>query len=94
MVAEFDMIFGQGISKSGDILDVASEFDIVKKAGAWYSYNGERIGQGREKAKEYLEENPFVMDEIRAKIMEIVEAKRNGGENVGFESNGSDDENN
>ena len=94
MVAEFDMIFGQGISKSGDILDVASEYDIIKKAGAWYSYNGERIGQGREKAKEYLEENPHIMEEIRTMIMNIIEEKRNNGESTSIADNGGEDENN
>lgn len=82
MVAEFDMIFGEGISKSSDILDVAAEYDIIKKSGAWYSYNGERIGQGREKAKEYLIDNPADMEEIRSKIMAIVEQKRNGDKPV------------
>ena len=94
MVAEFDMIFGQGISKSGDILDVASEYDIIKKAGAWYSYNGERIGQGREKAKEYLEENPHVMEEIRSAVMEIVEKKLNGELSSAPADDGAFDENN
>lgn len=80
MLAEFDMIFGQGISKSGDIVDAAVAYDIVKKSGAWYSYNGDRIGQGRERAKEFLEENPHIMEEIRSLIMNIVEEKRSGGE--------------
>ena len=66
--AEFDIMYNQGISASGDILDLATERGIVEKAGAWFSYNGEKISQGREAAKKYLEENPKVMDEIAKKI--------------------------
>ena len=68
--AEFDIMYGTGISLSGDILDMAAEIGIIEKAGSWYSYNGERIGQGRENVKAYLEENPKVMEEVRAKLME------------------------
>ncbi len=70
--AEFDIMFGQGISRSGDILDLASKYDVVVKSGAWYSYLGEKIGQGRENAKLYLQENPDVMKEIEDKVREIV----------------------
>ena len=62
--AEFDIMFGTGISKEGDILDIATNLDIVNKSGAWYAYNGEKIGQGRENAKEYLHQNPAVCQEI------------------------------
>lgn len=62
--AEFDIMFGTGISKEGDILDIATNIDIVNKSGAWYAYNGEKIGQGRENAKEYLHQNPAVCQEI------------------------------
>ena len=62
--AEFDIMFGKGISKEGDVLDLASEYDIVNKSGAWYAYKGEKIGQGRENAKKYLLDNPVVMAEI------------------------------
>ena len=65
--AEFDIMFGKGISREGDILDLASEIDIVKKSGAWYAYEGEKIGQGRENAKAYLETHPEVMEEIETK---------------------------
>ncbi|MCH3954951.1 MAG: recombinase RecA [Eubacterium sp.] len=68
--AEFDIMYGKGISRSGDILDCAVDADIVKKAGSWYSYNGERIGQGRENVKKYLEEHTDLMDEIQQKLME------------------------
>ncbi len=66
--AEFDIIYGKGISKSGNVLDLAVSLDIINKSGAWFSYNGERIGQGRENAKLYLESNPEVMDEVEAKV--------------------------
>ena len=68
--AEFDIMFGQGISKEGDILDLAAEVGVINKAGAWYSYNGEKIGQGRENAKNYLRENPLICEEVEAKVRE------------------------
>ena len=66
--AEFDIMYGEGISKEGNILDVAVSLDIVEKSGAWFSYNGERIGQGRDNVKQYLKNNPKVRDEIEAKV--------------------------
>lgn len=66
--AEFDIIYGLGISKEGNVLDIAANLDIVNKSGAWFSYNNQRIGQGRENAKQYLKENPDMMDEIEKKI--------------------------
>ena len=66
--AEFDIMFGKGISKSGDILDLAANLDIINKSGAWYAYNGEKIGQGRENAKEYLETHPEIMDTVEELI--------------------------
>ncbi len=66
--AEFDIMFGKGISKSGDILDLAANLDIINKSGAWYAYNGEKIGQGRENAKEYLEAHPEIMDTVEELI--------------------------
>ena len=68
--AEFDIMFGKGISKEGDILDLAAEKDVIIKSGAWYSYNGEKIGQGRENAKKYLADNPDIMDEVDRKVRE------------------------
>ena len=68
--AEFDIMFGKGISKEGDILDIAADLDIVNKSGAWYAYNGDKIGQGRENAKTYLRENPLVCEEVEAKVRE------------------------
>ena len=66
--AEFDIVYGKGISKSGNILDLGINLGLVEKSGSWFSYNGERIGQGRENAKKYLEDNPEVMKEIEEKI--------------------------
>ena len=68
--AEFDIIYGKGISKEGCILDMAVEAGVVNKAGAWYSYENTRIGQGRENSKEYLLSNPELMDEIEKKVLE------------------------
>lgn len=68
--AEFDIMFGTGISKEGDILDLAAECGIVNKSGAWYAYNGDKIGQGRENAKAFLAENPAICAEIDEKIRE------------------------
>ena len=66
--AEFDIMYGKGISSVGNILDVAAEADIIKKAGAWYSYGEERLGQGRENSKDFLEENPELLKEIEHKV--------------------------
>ena len=66
--AEFDIMFGKGISREGDILDLASDCGIIVKSGAWYAYNGDKIGQGRENAKAYLRENPLVCEEVEAKV--------------------------
>ena len=68
--AEFEMTFGEGISKLGDLLDVAADQGIVNKSGAWFSYNNERLGQGRNSAKEYLIQHPEVVDEIDTKVRE------------------------
>lgn len=66
--AEFDIMFGKGISREGDVLDLAAKVDIVEKSGAWYAYNKEKIGQGRENAKIFLRNNPEIMAEIDAKV--------------------------
>lgn len=68
--AEFDIMFGKGISKEGDILDLASNENIINKSGAWFAYNDAKIGQGRENAKIYLKENPEMMDEVENKVRE------------------------
>ncbi len=69
--AEFDIMFGKGISKEGDILDLAADKGVVNKSGAWYAYNGEKIGQGRENAKTYLKENPLICEEIEVKVRDL-----------------------
>ncbi len=66
--AEFDILYGYGISKAGDLLDMATTIRIVEKSGSWYSYGGERIGQGRDNARNYLKEHPEIMDEIEKKV--------------------------
>jgi len=66
--AEFDIMFGKGISKEGDILDIAADLDIINKSGAWYAYNGEKIGQGRENAKQYLAEHKDVYDAVEKMV--------------------------
>ncbi|MDD2959569.1 MAG: recombinase RecA [Lachnospiraceae bacterium] len=66
--AEFDIMFGKGISREGDILDLAAKMNVVNKSGAWYAYNGEKIGQGRENAKLYLAQHPDVMEEVEKKV--------------------------
>ena len=69
--AEFDIMFGQGISREGDILDLAAKDDVIEKSGAWYAYNGAKIGQGRENAKIYLKEHPEIFAEVEQKVREI-----------------------
>jgi recombination protein RecA len=67
---EFDIMYGEGISREGSIVDIATEMDIIQKSGAWYSYEGERLGQGRENAKQYLKDQPQVANTIEARIRE------------------------
>jgi recombination protein RecA len=68
--AEFDIMFGRGISYAGDVLDLAAKVDIVNKSGAWYNYKGNKIGQGRENAKKYLEDHPEILSEIDRGVRE------------------------
>ena len=74
-IAEVDIMYGEGISRAGELVDMASDSDIIDKAGAWYSYNGERIGQGRENAKKYLLDNPELYAEIEKKVRDNYFAK-------------------
>lgn len=92
--AEFDIMFGKGISREGDVLDLAVKNDIIMKSGAWYSYNGEKIGQGRENAKAYLADNPAVFDEaerlVRCRYLEKkAEEEAKAGGSAGPDAEGS-----
>lgn len=69
--AEFDIMFGEGISRTGDILDLAADNDIINKSGAWYAYEGNKIGQGRENTKQYLQDNPEVLAEVERKVRDL-----------------------
>jgi recombination protein RecA len=73
---EFDIIFGQGISREGDVVDLGTDMGIVERAGTWYSYNESRIGQGRENAKDFLKKHPDIMKEIESKILATVALKK------------------
>src|SRR5579864_6741245 len=75
---EFDILYGYGISRSGDIVDLASELGVIEKSGAWFSFGTERIGQGRENAKTYLEQHPELMEKIEAMVLSKHGIKRNG----------------
>jgi recombination protein RecA len=74
--AEFDIMYGEGISRAGDVLDLASNANIVEKSGAWYSYNKERIGQGRENAKKFLQEHAEMLTDIESKVLDSAGIKR------------------
>lgn len=74
---EFDIMYGEGISKLGTILDLAADYDIIKKAGSWYSYESEKIGQGREKAKAFLKENPKILEEVEKKLYAKLDENNN-----------------
>ena len=78
--AEFDILYGVGISRDGEIVDLGSESGIVEKSGAWYSYGSERIGQGREAAKQFLKDHPETASEIMGKVMEKTGVKRTAPE--------------
>lgn len=71
-IAEFDIMYGKGISREGDIVDMAAKYGIIKKAGAWYSYNDEKIGQGRDKAKQFLADNPEIAEHIEKLVLDEV----------------------
>jgi recombination protein RecA len=83
-VAEFDITFGQGVSKTGEIIDLGSELDILEKSGSWYAYNGTKIAQGREAARQFMDDNPEVAAEVEAKIKQKLAvtklASRSNGE--------------
>ena len=70
--AEFDIMYGEGISRSGDLLDVGVNAGIIDKSGSWYSYDGERIGQGRENVKKFFQDNPDLLETVDVKVREAV----------------------
>lgn len=74
-VAEFDMIYGEGVSRVGSLLDIAVDQDIIKKSGSWFSYKEERIGQGRENAKKYLKEHPDIYKEVETAVLAVIQDK-------------------
>ena len=88
-VGEFDIIYGKGISKTGEILDIGVDTGIIEKSGAWFSYNGEKIGQGKDRARAFLEDNPDLLSEIEEKIRIECES---GNIDVGTEENSIDDD--
>ncbi len=79
-VAEFDIMYGEGISREGNILDFAVDNDIIKKSGAWFSYNGEKIGQGRDNVRKYMQDHKEFTDEIDQKVREILMSRKNAAE--------------
>ena len=76
-VAEFDIMYGEGVSKTGEILDLAVEFEIVKKAGSWFSYGETKLGQGRDAVKSLIKDNPELADELELKIKERIKENNN-----------------
>ncbi|MEL0056170.1 MAG: DNA recombination/repair protein RecA, partial [Methylophilaceae bacterium] len=83
--AEFDVLYGEGISREGEIIDQAVNLDLIEKSGSWYSYEGNKIGQGKDNVREYLKENPAISDEIELKIKDkanIVNSKMIVNENT------------
>jgi recombination protein RecA len=75
---EFDILYGQGISRSGEVVDIASDLNLVQKSGAWYAVGNERIGQGRDNARQYLEEHPELMGQLEDQILAYHKIKRGG----------------
>ena len=88
--AEFDIVYGKGISREGNILDMAVNLDIIEKSGSWFSYDGNRIGQGRENVKKYLKENPQILEEVEKKVRDNFEKAFE--KSLGDEENNDDDD--
>ncbi|MCH5237157.1 MAG: recombinase RecA [Muribaculaceae bacterium] len=82
--AETEIMFGQGISKAGEIIDLGVDYDIIKKSGAWFSYNGSKLGQGKEGVRKYLNENPELMEELEAKVRAAIDEEEAAGKNKNF----------
>ena len=74
-LAEFDIMYGEGVSKVGEILDLAVEFDIIQKSGSWFSYDATKLGQGRDAVKQMIKDNPDLMDELELKIKSIIKGE-------------------
>jgi recA bacterial DNA recombination protein len=89
--AEFDLMYGQGISREGTLIDIGTNMEIIKKSGAWYSYNGERMGQGKEAAKQYLFDNPQVAEEIDRIIRDTLAAEPETFDVVGEDATPEED---
>ncbi len=84
-------MFGEGISREGSLLDVATEHDVVRKSGAWYTFDGDQLGQGRENAKRFLRENPEVAMQLQARVLETV-GIAGAGAGAGFDESEADPE--
>jgi hypothetical protein len=89
--AEFDIMYGKGISREGSLLDVGVDLGLVKKSGAWYTYEGEQLGQGRENVKLFLADNPEIMVEISERIRQAVGLGEKDGDDPGAGGEGDDD---
>jgi recombination protein RecA len=88
--AEFDIMYGEGISREGDIVDLGAANDVIEKSGAWYSYAGERIGQGRENAKQFLREHPDMAHAIELKLLELFSLKTPAATPTSVEQHGTE----
>ncbi|MFB6259546.1 MAG: recombinase RecA, partial [Thiohalorhabdaceae bacterium] len=93
--AEFDILYGEGISREGELIDLGVEYNLVEKSGAWYSYNTERIGQGKQNARQYLKENPELADKLEAEIRQAAglggeAADKGEGSSEGQEAGGTE----
>jgi recombination protein RecA len=76
-VVEFDIMYGEGISKAGEVLDLGVDLNVIDKSGSWFSYNGNRLGQGRDAVKDLIKDNPELMDELELKIKEKIKGNDN-----------------
>lgn len=85
---EFDIMFGEGVSVTGDIMDAAVDNEIIDKAGSWYSYDGQRIGQGRENVKTFLADNEEILKEIKTKLLDILKPKKDEKEEIKVDEDG------
>lgn len=92
-VAEFDILYGEGVSKESELIDLGTNFNILERSGAWYSYGKERIGQGKDNARIFLKDNPKIADEIASKIKEFA-AKKPSKQKTNGEEESSDSNNN